>query len=149
MLSSGLLKQIKELKNSFKESINYFDVNYKGIDKNGSITLLGLPCVLQKYKIWLMSDAFDYHRNPGFGGFLENNVVKVPLSEANAKSIESKLRMETEQAFPDINLIECKVVANLNKRRWEITVVPQDKRSGLIDDSMVSADGSAIICYPN
>ena len=146
MLSSGLLKQINDLKDSIKASINYFDVNYKGIDEKGGIGIYGIACVLQKYKIWLMSEMGDYHRRPEYGGFLSKYVVKTPLSEANAKAIEANLRMETEKNFPDINLIDCKVVANMSKRRWEITVVPQDKRSGLIDNSMVSKDGSAIVC---
>lgn len=146
MLSSGLLRQIKDLQNAVKESINYFDINYSGIDDKGSITVRGISCVLQKYKIWLMSDSFDYHRNPDYGGFLGKYVIKTPLSEANAKTIEANLRLETEKNFPDINLLDCKVVANMNKRRWEISVVPQDKRSGLIDNSMVSKDGSAIVC---
>ena len=147
MLNSGLLRQINELKNSLKESINYFDVNYKGIDEKGSIGIYGVNCVLQKYKLWLMSDNYDYHRNPNYGGFLAKYVVKTPLSDANAKVIESNLRLETEANFPTINLVECKIVANMNKRRWEISVAPQDKRSGLIDNSMVSGQGSAIVCY--
>jgi hypothetical protein len=46
MLSSGLLKQINDLKNSIKESINYFDVNYKGIDEKNAQTLL------KKFKVF-------------------------------------------------------------------------------------------------
>lgn len=148
MLSSGLLKQIKNLQNSMKDSIDYFDVNYKEIDEKGSIAVRGLPCVLQKYKLWLMSDKYDYHRSPGYGGFLTKYVVKTPLSEANALSIQSSLIVETEKNFPDIKLLECKIIPNFSQRRWEIKVVPQDKRSGLIDDSMVSEDGSSILCYP-
>ena len=45
MLSSGLLKQINDLKNSIKESINYFDVNYKGIDEKGGIGIYGIAAV--------------------------------------------------------------------------------------------------------
>lgn len=146
MLDSGLLKQIKELQNSFKESINYFDVNYKGIDENGSIGVKGISCVLQKYKLWLMSDNYDYHRNPAFGGFLTKYVVKTPLSDSNAAVIEANLRLETEANFPTIKLLEVRVKANMAKRRWEIAVVPQDTRSGLIDNSMVSGTGSVIAC---
>lgn len=147
MLDSGLLKQIKQLQNSLKDSIDYFDVNYKGIDDKGSITVKGISCVLQKYKLWLVSDKYDYHRNPDYGGFLGKYVVKTPLSVANAKTIEANLRMETESNFPTIKLLDCRVVANMDKRRWEIAVVPQDTRSGLIDNSMVTGAGSSIVCY--
>lgn len=145
MLNSGLLKQIKELQNSLKESVRYFDINYQGIDKTGSIGIRGTSCILQKYKLWLLSDNYEYHRKPEYGGFLAKYVVKTPLSQDNADTIAANLKMETEINFPDIRLLDCQVTANLSKRQWEIIVVTQDLKSGIIDDSMAKDTGSAIV----
>lgn len=148
MVSSSIAKQINSLRKSIKEQINYFDVNFKDIDKNGSIQVSNLACVTQAYKIWLMSDMYDYHRRPGMGGFLVKNVIKRPLSAENAKIIESQLIKETGEIFPTINVLKCEVTANMARRRWELRIAIQDKRSGLIDSSMSTDDGM-ITYYPD
>lgn len=148
MVSPSIAKQINNLRNSIKEQINYFDVNFKDIDNSGSIHVSNLACVTQAYKIWLMSDMYDYHRRPNMGGFLVKNVIKKPLSKENAKIIESQLIKETGEIFPTINVLKCEVTANLARRRWEIRIAIQDKRSGLIDSSMASDDGM-ITYYPD
>lgn len=148
MVSSSIAKQINSLRKSIKEQINYFDVNFKDIDKNGSIQVSNLACVTQAYKIWLMSDMYDYHRRPTMGGFLVKNVIKKPLSDENAKIIESQLIRETGEIFPTINVLKCEVTANMARRRWELRIAIQDKRSGLIDSSMSTDDGM-ITYYPD
>lgn len=148
MVSSSIAKQINSLRKSIKEQINYFDVNFKDIDKNGSIHVSNLACVTQAYKIWLMSDMYDYHRRPAMGGFLVKNVIKKPLSTENAKIIESQLIKETGEIFPTINVLKCEVTANMARRRWELRIAIQDKRSGLIDSSMSTDDGM-ITYYPD
>lgn len=148
MLTSGIIKQIESLRNSIKETISYWDVNYAGLNKKDTINVSDLDCVVQAYKIWLMSDVNDYHRNPGKGGFLVKNVIKAPLTATNAEVIKAKLITETKSAFPTINLLKCEVTANINRRRWEIRVAIQDTRTGLIDSSMATEKG-AIIQYVN
>ena len=148
MVSSSIAKQISSLSKSIKDQINYFDVNFKDIDSNGSILVKDLACVTQAFKIWLMSDMNDYHRRPSMGGFLVRNVIKRPLSADNAKVIESLLIKETGEVFPTINILKCEVTANMARRRWEVRVAIQDKRSGLIDASMMDED-KMLTYYPD
>lgn len=147
-VDSSILKQIKSLRNAIKDQVNYFDVNYKGIDDNESIYVSSISCVIQAFKIWLMSDINDYPRQPSKGGFLVRNVIKKPLSKSNASSIASELQSETKLEFPTINLLKCEVTANIAKRRWEIRIAAQDTRSGLIDTSM-DTDNGMVIQYVN
>lgn len=145
MVSSVLLKNIKTLKNSLKESISYVDLNYKGIDSDGSVTVDNEKAVGDRYRLWLQTGTYDYHRNPNFGGFMEEYVIKRPLSEDNARYIETMLRSETHAKFPEIELVDCKVTPNFSQRRWEIKVSVLDKRTGVLDESMLGDNGTTIV----
>lgn len=148
-VSSVLLKNINTLKAALKDSIDYVDLRYNGIDDTGSVTINDEKCIMDKYKIWLQSGTNDFHRNPAYGGFLEKEVVKTPLSSANAEAIKSKLYARTAELFPNIELVECEVNANMTKRRWEIKVAVMDLTTGLVDTSMFNTNGSTIIQAAN
>ena len=92
-------KSIKTFYSSMKENIDYVDLNFRGIvnrtrtftDDKGNkqsyteqtVGVEGVACLRDKFRIWLMSDDGDYHRNPGVGGFLVKNVVKRPFIDSN------------------------------------------------------------------
>ena len=106
-------KSIKTFYSSMKENIDYVDLNFRGIvnrtrtftDDKGNkqsyteqtVGVEGVACLRDKFRIWLMSDDGDYHRNPGVGGFLVKNVVKRPFIDSNCPVIEALLRAEAEE----------------------------------------------------
>lgn len=143
-ISSTLLKNISKLRASLKDEIDYIDVSYKGLDDKGSVTVYDEKCVIQRYKIWLQSDEYDYIRRPEFGGFLTRHVIKTPLLEGNERLIESQLRAETKSFFPDIILDKVEVKADIPKRAWTIKVSVTDRKTGLSDNSMFDSGISII-----
>ena len=147
MVNSVLLKNINSLRSSLKENISYIDLNYRGIDNNESVSVHDEKAVSDRFKIWLQSGAFDYHRNPEFGGFLETHVTKKPLSEETCRQIEAELKAEANAKFPEITLLDCNVSCNLSLRRWEIKVSVLDNKTGLLDESMSGNNGTKIV-YP-
>ena len=145
MVNSVMLQNIEALKSSLKENISYVDVRYNDIDENGSITVENGTAVINRFKIWLQSGSFDYHRNPELGGFMEKFVFKKPLTEDSCRQIEANLKAETYKYFPEITLTNVSVNCNLARRRWEIRVSVLDNKTGILDESMFSEDGSFII----
>jgi hypothetical protein len=152
-------KSIKTFYSSMKENIDYVDLNFRGIvnrtrmftDDKGNkqsyveqtVGVEGVACLRDKFRIWLMSDDGDYHRNPGVGGFLVKNVVKRPFIDANCPVIEALLRAEAEEKFPQLELLDVKVTCDHTTRRWNIKISILDKKTGLIDNTMY-VDGEAI-----
>lgn len=140
-----MLQNIEALKSSLKENISYIDVRYNDIDEYGSITVENGTAVINRFKIWLQSGSTDYHRNPELGGFMEKYVVKKPLTEDSCRQIEANLKAESFKYFPEITITDINVNCNLVKRRWEIRVSVLDNKTGILDESMFSDNGSFII----
>lgn len=145
MISSVMLQNIEALKSSLKENVSYIDVRYNDIDEYGSITVENGTAVINRFKIWLQSSSTDYHRNPELGGFMEKYVVKKPLTEDSCRQIEANLKAEAFKYFPEITITDINVSCNLVKRRWEIRVSVLDNKTGILDESMFSDNGSFII----
>lgn len=145
MINSVMLQNIEALKSSLKENIAYVDVRYNDIDENGSISVENGAAVINRFKIWLQSGSSDYHRNPDLGGFMEKYVVKKPFIEESCRQIEANLKAEAFKYFPEITITDVSVNCNLVKRRWEIKVAVLDNKTGILDESMFSEDGSFII----
>lgn len=145
MINSVMLQNIEALKSSLKENISYIDVRYNDIDEYGSITVENGTAVINRFKIWLQSGSTDYHRNPELGGFMEKYVVKKPLTEDSCRQIEANLKAESFKYFPEITITDINVNCNLVKRRWEIRVSVLDNKTGILDESMFSDNGSFII----
>lgn len=139
-----MLQNIEALRASLKESVSYIDVRYNDIDEYGSITAENGKAVINKFKIWLQSGKYDYHRNPNLGGFMETHVVKKPLTEESCRQIEANLKAEAFKHFPDITILNVQCNCNLVRRRWEIRVAVLDNKTGILDESMFSENGSFI-----
>ena len=76
---------------------------------------------------------------------MEKHVVKKPLTEDSCRQIEANLKAEAFKYFPEITITDVNVNCNLAKRRWEIRVSVLDNKTGILDESMFSDDGSFII----
>lgn len=152
-------KAIKNFYSSMKENVDYVDLNFRGIvnrtrsftDDEGNkktyteqtVGIEGVACLRDKFRIWLMSDDGDFHRQPGVGGFLVKNVVKRPFIDENCPVIEALLKSEAEERFPQLEIRDVKVTCDHVRRRWNIKVSILDKKTGLIDNTMY-VDGEAI-----
>lgn len=139
-----MLQNIEALRSSLKENISYIDLRYNDIDEYGSITVENSKAVINRFKIWLQSGKYDYHRNPELGGFMETHVVKKPFTEDSCRQIEANLKAEAYKHFPEITVTNVQCVCNLAKRRWEIRVSVLDNKTGILDESMFSENGSFI-----
>jgi hypothetical protein len=152
-------KAIKSFYSSMKENVDYVDLNFRGIanqtktftDDDGNkkqyveqtVGIEGVACLRDKFRIWLMSDDGDFHRNPGEGGFLAKNVVKRPFIEASCPVIEALLKSAAESKFPQLEIYDVKVYLDKPNRRWNIKVSILDKKTGIIDNTMY-VNGEAI-----
>lgn len=164
MVNSSLMKNIKVLSLSLKENVSYIDLNFRGIvprtktyiDENGNkreytegtVTVENEACVRDQFRIWLMSCANDFHRNPSNGGFLEKNVVKRPFVDESCPIIEALLKSEAETKFPNMNLLDVNVSCNHSTKQWIIKVTILDKKTGMVDNSMY-VGGEAIAVNSN
>lgn len=142
MINSVMLKNIQSLRSSINENISYTDLNFRGI-VNDSVTVSDAACLRDQFRIWLMSDENDFHRQPEKGGFLAKNVVKKPFIDSNCPIIEALLVSEAEQKFPNIKIVDVSVKCNHSTNQWNIQVSILDKKTGLVDNTMF-LNGEAI-----
>lgn len=151
-MQNRLEKSIRTLYSSLKENIDYVDLNFMGIgtrvrtftDDNGikkeyterTAEVSGVACLRDRFKIWLMSDQGDFHRNPEKGGFLTRNVVKRPFIDDNCPIIAALLKSEAESKFPELKIMDVDVSCDHSTRQWKIKVSILDQKTGLVDNTM-------------
>jgi hypothetical protein len=152
MIENRIEKAIKTFYSSVKESIDYVDLNFRGItnqtksftnDKGEkqsyikqTVELSGVACLRDKFRIWLMSDDGDFHRHPDYGGFLAKNVVKRPFTQSSCNVIAALLRVEAEREFPQLEIVDVDVTCDTTHGCWNIKVSIKDNKTGLIDNTM-------------
>ena len=131
--------------------IDYIDIDYnaivpnpgtsQGLTKTRTRILHGDYAILNAYRMWLQSRKYDYIRAPNFGGMFDSALNdKFPFSVESEGSVESYIISETASHWPQIKIIEVKVVAELSKKNWLIHIIAQDKESGLILRDSISKE---------
>src|SRR5574344_1299382 len=138
MISSVVYKQIKKFQETLKDKISYEDLNYRGIDSNGSVTVKDGNCIIDEFQLWLLSDINDYNRQPDKGGFITKEVIKKPFNDNSCSTIKSQLLVEANAQFPTIKIENCSVVCNYSTRKWEIRISAYDTESNAISNNITA-----------
>ena len=114
---------------AIEASVNGVDLNLKGFsleDLSTEFTLTGTEANRNRVKLWLYSAPGDYVREPDKGGPLYALLGK-HLNEENAESISDALTLGFNSFFSgDLTLVDCKVIADFDARRWKITLYVND-----------------------
>jgi hypothetical protein len=136
MTKEVIEKQIKAINDSFKEDLNYIDLNYKAVEpteKGRGVTLNGGDAIINQLKIWLQSGRYDYIRKPDYAGFFDNQLNdRYPFTPESEESIRGDLVSTVELMFPQIEVLACDVTCNFNARKWEVRLAVRDKITGII-----------------
>jgi len=150
MTNSILAQQIGELQRAVGERISYFDIDWEVIPSNPSprrtTVLRNERAIINAYKIWLLSKKDDYIRNPGFGGFFDNNFNgRFKFSPSSEEPIKQALIEETNAKWPDIELLSVHVKCAVDIRRWKVKVAVMDRHTRLVDTSMFEYDDDGVL----
>lgn len=138
--SNPITRNLKSISQSVLDMVDYVDIPYYVV-RTGKPSVIHQGSVLiNTYKIWLQSDSTDYHRNYGYGGFLESQEALKRLDPSKADTIKQNLIDMTAEKFPDINLLSCDVVCVPENREWRIKVSVYDKTTGLTGLDMIKND---------
>lgn len=140
-IKSVLLDNFDDLQSKLSNPINYVDIDYnllnpessQGFTKTRSTILHGDYAILNAYRLWLQSKKYDYIRSPTFGGIFEFMLNdKFSFSTDNEENVAEYIREKTASHWPQIVLLGVEVKADMNSRIWNIHLIAQDKRSGMI-----------------
>jgi len=140
-VKSLLLEDIKDLNNKLNTPINYIDLDYNLIDPGNSqgktrtrnTVLHGDYAILNAFRLWLQSKKYDYIRAPNFGGMFDMALNdKFPFRKESEGSVRDYIIAESALHWPQINVLEIEVTAELEKKNWLIRILAQDKGSGLV-----------------
>ena len=137
MAGSIILSNIKKLRDSLQDRINYTDLDFDLNGRRGISVYYGDAMVVA-YILWLKSMPGDYIRNPTKGGFFRNQLNRYPFSPDSASQIEDDLKAETAKIFPDIEVLEVKAECVYGDRKWKVKVSILDKNTGILGSTNVS-----------
>lgn len=137
MAGSIILSNIKKLRDSLQDQINYTDLDFDLNGRRGISVYYGDAMVVA-YILWLKSMPGDYIRNPTKGGFFRNQLNRYPFSPDSASQIEDDLKAETAKIFPDIEVLEVKAECVYGDRKWKVKVSILDKNTGILGSTNVS-----------
>lgn len=140
MAGSIILNNIKKLRDTLQDQINYTDLDFELKGRRGISVYYGDAMVVA-YILWLRSMPGDYIRNPTKGGFFRNQLNRYPFSPDSASKIEDDLKAETNQLFPDIEIIDIKAECVYGDRKWKIKVSIVDKNTGILGSTSVVMAG--------
>lgn len=142
MAGSIILNNIKKLKSSLKDEINYTDLDFDLNGRRGISVYYGDAMVVA-YIVWLRSMPGDYIRNPTKGGFFRNQLNRYTFSPDSAAQIQDDLKSESEQLFPDIEILDVKAECVYGDRKWKVKVSIVDKNTGIFGSTSVSMNASS------
>ncbi len=142
---AGIERNLKAISSSVLDIVDYVDIPYYVVRAGKSSVIRQGSALINKYKIWLQSDASDYHRNYGYGGFLESQDDLKKLNPDKADTIKQNLIAATERTFPDIKLLSCDVECVPANKEWKIKVSVYDTTTGLTGLDMIT--NNEVILY--
>jgi hypothetical protein len=146
---SLLFKNIKDLSKTVGDAIAYVDLDYeikRPADDPWTTHTRSMVCkddyaILNAYRLWLQSRRYDYIRSPSFGGFFENNLNdRFAFRPENEAGVSQALVQESNEKWPDINVLECNVTCDTKLRGWVVHILAQDKGT-----KMVLSDNNVVI----
>jgi len=143
MVKSLLVKDINELNRKLENPVNYIDLDYNAIVPNPGLSqgkthtrtrvLYGDYAILNAYRLWLQSRKYDYIRAPEFGGMFDSSLNdKFPFRKESEGPVADYIKSESAIHWPQILLLEVKVIAQIEKKNWLIHIYAQDKKSGMV-----------------
>lgn len=118
----SFLQRIKDLKRKYLDSVNYTDLNYRGVyfdDDEPKVAVnreLALKNIIQ---IWLLSKPGDYYRELGKGGVI-HEFLATPLSEEYRLQLENLIETKFNEDIFYAQLNSVEVIPNVELRVWTI-----------------------------
>jgi hypothetical protein len=149
MVKSLLVSDIDELNKKLTAPINYLDLDYNALSPDPGTTqgkthtrtrvLHGEYAVLNAYRLWLQSRKYDYIRAPDFGGMFDSALNdKFPFKKESEGEVQEFIRSESAEHWPQIEILDIKVTAELAKKNWIIHIFARDQNSGMVLNDEIS-----------
>lgn len=133
-----LLKKTEKLLEDPQGTINYIDIDYKLLeDTDDPYTTVtrkmvehNFEAILNPYRMWLQSKRTDYIRQKNWGGLFQFQLNdKVRLLTENEDVVREMIISQSAEKFPELSVLDCKVVANIPSKEWKVDIIVQDKYS--------------------
>jgi hypothetical protein len=157
-MTNSILVQAKKFDNAVDDYMKYVDIDYEVCNPRKTASsspwttstrttiMRNERAIANAFRIWLQSSKNDYIRNPGFGGFFDNNMNdRFPFDPSSEQGIEQALIAASALRWPDIEILDVEVKCVKERRSWKVRVAIMDKNSGMIApvedvDTEISAD---------
>lgn len=133
-----LLKKTEKLLEEPQGTVNFIDIDYKLLeDPDDPYTTStrkmiehNFEAILNPYRMWLQSKRTDYIRQKNWGGLFEFALNdKVQFKTENESVVREMIISQSNEKFPDLSILDCKVKAVIRDRNWDVEIVVQDKYS--------------------
>lgn len=133
-----LLKKTEKLLKEPQGTVNFIDIDYKLLEdpddpyttSTRKMVEHNFEAILNPYRMWLQSKRTDYIRQKNWGGLFEFALNdKVQFKTENESVVREMIISQSNEKFPDLSILDCKVKAVIRDRNWDVEIVVQDKYS--------------------
>lgn len=133
-----LLKKTEKLLEEPQGTVNFIDIDYKLLEdpddpyttSTRKMVEHNFEAILNPYRMWLQSKRTDYIRQKNWGGLFEFALNdKVQFKTENESVVREMIISQSNEKFPDLSILDCKVKAVIRDRNWDVEIVVQDKYS--------------------
>lgn len=144
-----LLKKTEKLLEEPQGTVNFIDIDYKLLEdpddpyttSTRKMVEHNFEAILNPYRMWLQSKRTDYIRQKNWGGFFEFALNdKVQFKTENESVVREMIISQSNEKFPDLTILDCKVKAIIRDRSWDVEIVVQDKYSNNVSVVKESLD---------
>ena len=144
-----LLKKTEKLLEEPQGTVNFIDIDYKLLEdyddpyttSTRKMVEHNFEAILNPYRMWLQSKKTDYIRQKNWGGFFEFALNdKVQFKTENESVVREMIISQSNEKFPDLTILDCKVKAIIRDRNWDVEIVVQDKYSNNVSVVKESLD---------
>lgn len=133
-----LLKKTEKLLEEPQGTVNFIDIDYKLLEdpddpyttSTRKMVEHNFEAILNPYRMWLQSKRTDYIRQKNWGGLFEFALNdKVQFKTENESVVREMIISQSNEKFPELSILDCKVKAVIRDRNWDVEIVVQDKYS--------------------
>lgn len=138
-----LLKKVQKLLEKPASEVNVIDIDHDAfLPKWDTISRSTIEknhyARLNAYRMWLKSGKYDYLRRPNVGGLFANNLNDIAtVIPENESLVKETIIEETKKQFPLLNILECRVKAITQERKWEIYIKVLDESDGAVMEATI------------
>jgi cobyric acid synthase len=124
MANELIKKRVDELTKKFLDQYDYVDLNalgpyYNKTTKSNEIAVFKDAALVNTVRMWMLSKAGDYYREPQRGGIIDE-ILGTKMTQENLNNLKSYMINKFKSEFTLVEIVQLDLTADPISRTWKV-----------------------------